>query len=84
MKELLHFSATWCNPCKKMEPVVQRFIETNPDIKYTKIDVDEQIDLSSHYEIKGVPTFIALVDNEVFSRKSGVLTGQQINELFTE
>lgn len=84
MKELLHFSATWCNPCKKMEPVVQRFIETNPDINYTKIDVDEQIDLSSHYEIKGVPTFIALVDNEVFSRKSGVLTGQQINELFTE
>lgn len=84
MKELLHFSATWCNPCKKMEPVVQRFIETNPDIKYTKIDVDEQIELSSHYKIKGVPTFIALVDNEVFSRKSGVLTGQQINELFTE
>jgi thioredoxin 1 len=84
MKELLHFSATWCNPCKKMEPVVQRFIETNPDIKYTKIDVDEQIELSSNYQIKGVPTFIALVDSEVFSRKSGVLTGQEIKELFTE
>jgi thioredoxin 1 len=84
MKELLHFSATWCNPCKKMEPVVQRFIETNPDIKYTKIDVDEQIELSSNYQIKGVPTFIALVDSEVFSRKSGVLTGQQIQELFIE
>jgi thioredoxin 1 len=67
-----------------MEPVVQRFIETNPDIKYTKIDVDEQIELSSNYQIKGVPTFIALVDNEVFSRKSGVLTGQEIKELFTE
>jgi thioredoxin 1 len=67
-----------------MEPVVQRFIETNPDIKYTKIDVDEQIELSSNYQIKGVPTFIALVDSEVFSRKSGVLTGQEIKELFTE
>lgn len=84
MKELLHFSATWCNPCKKMEPVVQRFIETNSDIKYTKIDVDENISLASRYEIKGVPTFIALVDQEIFSRKSGVLTGQQIQELFTE
>ena len=67
-----------------MEPVVQRFIETNSDIKYTKIDVDENISLASRYEIKGVPTFIALVDQEIFSRKSGVLTGQQIQELFTE
>lgn len=82
MKELLHFSATWCMPCKKMEPVVQRFKETNPDIKYTKIDVDEMIEITSEYGVQAVPTFIALEDGAIKGRKNGVLTESQIDELF--
>lgn len=72
MKELLHFTADWCNPCKQMAPVIERFINDNPDIKYTKVDVDEEFDLVREYRIQSVPTFISLIDGEYHKMLGGV------------
>ena len=35
------FFATWCGPCKMVGPVVEKVSETEPDVKFVKIDVDE-------------------------------------------
>jgi thioredoxin 1 len=82
MKEFLHFTADWCNPCKRMAPVIDSFINENPDIKYTKIDVDEQVDLVAQYDIQAVPTFIALVDGKVHNRFGGVKPESVIRSIF--
>ncbi len=41
MREILHFSAEWCGPCKMMVPIIGKYLESNPGVKYTKIDIDE-------------------------------------------
>ena len=82
MKELLHFTAVWCNPCKQMAPVIDRFINDNPDIKYTKVDVDEQVDLVKEYRIQSVPTFIALIDGEYYKMLGGVKPESVIRSIF--
>jgi len=82
MKELLHFTAVWCNPCKQMAPVIDRFINDNPDIKYTKVDVDEQVDLVKEYRIQSVPTFIGLIDGEYYKMLGGVKPESVIRSIF--
>ena len=82
MKEFLHFTADWCNPCKRMAPVIESFINENPDIKYTKIDVDEQVDLVVKYDIQAVPTFIALIDGEIYNRFGGVKPESVLRSIF--
>ena len=82
MKEFLHFTADWCNPCKKMAPVIEKFINDNPDIKYVKIDVDKEIDLVSEYRIQSVPTFIALVDGKIHNMLGGVKPESVIRSIF--
>jgi thioredoxin 1 len=80
--ELLHFTATWCQPCKKITPIILSFIEQNVGLKYTKIDVDKSEDLVKQYDISSVPTLIVLENGEIKSRRSGVLTEKELQELF--
>jgi thioredoxin 1 len=65
-----------------MAPVIESFINENPDIKYTKIDVDEQVDLVVKYDIQAVPTFIALIDGEIYNRFGGVKPESVLRSIF--
>jgi thioredoxin 1 len=80
--ELLHFTATWCQPCKKIAPIILSFIEQNVGLKYTKIDVDDNANMVKEYNILSVPTLIVLKDGEIFSRNSGVVNEEQLASLF--
>ncbi len=80
--ELLHFTASWCNPCKAMEPVISEFLNTNPDIVYTKIDVDSNINATKMNNIMSVPTFIVKKNTEETKRHSGIASLDEINSWF--
>lgn len=82
MKELLHFSATWCQPCKAMEPTIAKFISNNVNINYVKLDADINTDMFLEYNVKGVPAFIAIKDGEVVATHKGVATEEKLESLF--
>ncbi len=84
MKKLLHFTASWCAPCKAMQPTIDTFISLNSDIEYVKLDVDlpENSSLIKEYSVVGVPTLIALSDDKVLSRQTGASTKEKIEGLF--
>ena len=59
------FWASWCGPCKAMEPVVDKLAEKYSDkIVFGKINVDEEMDLSSRYQVLSIPTFMLFKDGE--------------------
>ena len=83
MKQLLHFTASWCQPCKQMEPLIAVFISEHLDINYDKIDVSDEFDPAVEYDVKSVPTFIALVDGIEIDRHTGVATKEKLLSLFS-
>lgn len=76
MKELIHFTADWCQPCKNMEPVIAEFIEENPDIKYSKINIEKDTEIFEYYlkqyNIMSVPTFLGMKDGKLMDGHVGV------------
>ena len=38
---LTDFWATWCGPCKMQSPVIDQLSEEMDDVKFTKMDVDQ-------------------------------------------
>ena len=55
-------SATWCGPCKKVAPLVKKLLESMPNnVFMLEIDVDENSDLATFFDIKKLPTFISYV-----------------------
>jgi thiol-disulfide isomerase/thioredoxin len=82
---LLHYTAEWCTPCKKNRPVVQSFIEANPDITYVLKDVDIFLDEAKTNGILSVPTYIFINDKKIdhlapHHTHVGVITKQQLEE----
>jgi thioredoxin 1 len=84
MKNLMHFTADWCVPCKQMKPIIEEFRFTNKDINYHNINIDlpENQELIKDFGVMGVPTFISLVDNKVHDRHTGLASKFKIESLF--
>jgi thiol-disulfide isomerase/thioredoxin len=68
-KELIHFTQPDSEVCAAMEPIINKLVKENPDIKYVRIDVSKETELfeyyNSKYPINYCPAFIGIVDGKV-------------------
>ena len=55
---VLDFTASWCGPCKMISPILDELSEEYKKIDFYKIDVDEEYELSSLFNIRSVPTLL--------------------------
>ena len=47
---LTDFWATWCGPCKMQSPVIDQLSEEMDDVKFTKMDVDQNQETARNLE----------------------------------
>jgi thioredoxin 1 len=80
MKHVLYFTADWCQPCKKVRPIVEELNREVADVAFQIIDVDMENDLVKTFQIKSVPTFILFEDEEQINRITGAQTKEKLNE----
>ena len=83
MKHILYFTADWCNPCKKVRPVVDEINREYSDAKFITIDADTELELVEKFGIKSVPTFILIDDGKEVSRTTGAKTKEELLSLIT-
>lgn len=84
-KELIKFSASWCGPCKAMKPVLENLLSEDSfkDVHFKEIDIDEDSDdLCGKYQIRSVPTLLAVDDNgKVLARSVGYSGEEKLREV---
>jgi thioredoxin 1 len=75
---VVDFHALWCSPCKMQSPILKEIATELVDkIKVIKIDVDQNSEIASRYNIKSVPTLIVKNGKQVW-RQSGVVSKDQL------
>mmetsp|Transcript_20893 Transcript_20893/g.24035 ORF Transcript_20893/g.24035 Transcript_20893/m.24035 type:complete len:106 (+) Transcript_20893:140-457(+) len=51
---VLHFTAAWCGPCQKIAPILQNMVDVEPDVKFCKVDVDENKSIANKCEVNAL------------------------------
>ena len=69
---LIDFWASWCGPCRMLSPTVDAIAEERPDIKVCKINVDEQFELASQFNVSSIPTLVVMKDGKRVDQSIGV------------
>lgn len=54
---IVDFWAPWCQPCKKISPIVDELGEVyDTRVRVVKVNIDENPEVAGRYGITGVPT----------------------------
>ena len=75
---LVDFWASWCGPCRMLAPVVDEIAEENPNLKVCKVNIDEQPELASQFQIMSIPTLMVFKDGKVVNQSLGVQPKKKI------
>jgi len=70
---LVDFFAPWCGPCKLTSPILDELSEEKKEVKFIKIDVDQNGDLAGQYNVFSIPTFVLVKDGKVVSQFVGAM-----------
>jgi thioredoxin 1 len=73
--------AEWCGPCKTMGPIVDA-LATEFDGKAVigKLNVDDNPEVPTNYNVRGIPTFLLFKGGELVDKVVGTATKQALKD----
>ncbi len=77
---VIDFYAEWCMPCLMTAPVIEELASKLKKIKFVKINVDENKELSSRFNITSIPCIIIFKDGREVERITGALPEEILEE----
>ncbi len=72
------FYATWCMPCKAMEPILEEVSKECPEVKLVRVDIDQNEELAIEYNVMSIPTMLVMKNGEENKRFVGVTQKEEI------
>src|SRR5690606_35414199 len=79
---LVDFFATWCGPCRTMEPILKNLkSDLGEAATIIKVDVDKNPAAAMAYQVQGVPTLILFKNGKALWRQSGVVQAKELEQV---
>ena len=78
---LLDFWASWCGPCRMIAPVIDKLAEERMDVKFGKINVDEEPQLAAKFGVVSIPTLVVMDGGAIVSQAVGARPKEMILEM---
>ena len=76
------FWATWCGPCRIMEPIVEKLaVKYSDRVLFGKVNVDEEMNISSRYEVFSIPTFMVFRNGQPMDAVIGAVGEASLERL---
>ena len=72
---LVDFYATWCGPCKMLEPILE---EIKDEISVIKVNTDKMPKTTFKYRIMSIPTLLFFKDGKQVNEIIGFHTKEEI------
>ena len=73
--------APWCGPCRMIAPVIDELSTQYEDVKFGKLNTDENLEISRKFQIMAIPTLLFFKNGELVERVTGVVPKGHIEDL---
>jgi len=84
-KVIVDFWASWCMPCKMVAPIFEKLAEKyKNEIIFAKLNVDENSEIASRFNIMSIPTFLVFKNGEVVGNIIGAMPEEVLEKKILE
>ncbi|NLK84645.1 MAG: thioredoxin [Aeromonadales bacterium] len=75
---LVDFWANWCGPCKMIGPFIEELAEELPDVKFVKVDIDQNSTVATKLGVMSIPNLVLFKNGEIINRQIGALPKNEL------
>lgn len=68
---VLDFWASWCGPCRTFAPIFDRVAAKNPDVRWGKVNTEQEQELAAQFQIRSIPTLMVFRDGIMLMNQAG-------------
>jgi thioredoxin 1 len=81
---VIDYWAPWCGPCMGFAPIFEQIANENPDVKFVKVNTDEEQGLAGHFQIRSIPTLMIFRENVIVFEQAGSLPKSALQGVIDE
>ena len=82
---LIDFYATWCGPCRVLEPILDElYTEYDGEIDIYKVNTEEEMELAGAFGVMSLPTLLFIPMSDKPSISPGAPNKGQLKEMIDE
>ena len=76
--------ASWCGPCRMIGPVIEELARDYcGKILFAKLNVDENVEITTEYQIMSIPTLLVFKNDKLVDRIVGAMPRPMLEQRIT-
>lgn len=81
---VIDFYADWCGPCRMLAPIFEELAGEYTDVKFCKVNVDEQPSLAKKFNVTSIPMVAFVKDNTFVDLSVGYVPKEKLAKLIED
>ncbi len=80
----IDFWAEWCGPCKQFGPIYEKVSNETEGVVFGKVNTEEQQDLAAYFQIRSIPTTMAIREGVIVFSQPGLLPEEALKDVINQ